>query len=363
MRNIAVIFGGRTVEHDISILTGLHAAMHVEGARVHLVYLNRENKMSTGRCLADIDFHMNAVKRAKRCWFAEGHLHRGGRKTKIDAVLNCCHGGVGENGELAGYFKVAGIPITSCDYISAANMQSKIRTREILSAVGFKQPKYFVVDRDCKPSAHFVNVAGTPRNDLDFPVIVKPDTLGSSIGISVARNEEELRGALELVFEMDSRAIVEEFFEDIEEVNCSAMRAMNDVKVSSCERIDTKREFLDYESKYLDAGSGFIKKGREIEEQKDYSEIKELTRRAYELFGACGVVRADFMIKGETVYLNEINTIPGFLAYHLWVRAGIPYALMLEMLIKQAIADAELSKSVKTVFKSDILAKNRGLVR
>jgi D-alanine-D-alanine ligase len=352
MRNIAVIFGGRTVEHDISILTGLHAAMHIEGARVHLVYLNRENKMSTGRCLADIDFHMNAVKRAKRCWFAEGHLHRGGRKIKIDAVLNCCHGGVGENGELAGYFKVAGIPITSCDYISAANMQSKTRTREILSAAGFKQPKYFAVDK-----------GGGVVGGIDFPVIVKPDTLGSSIGISVARNEEELASALELVFEMDNRAIVEEFFENIEEVNCSAMRAMGEVKVSACEKIDAKREFLDYESKYLDAGSGFIKKGREIEEQKDYSEIKELTRRAYELFGACGVVRADFMIYRDTVYLNEINTIPGFLAYHLWVRAGIPYALMLDLLIKQAIEDAELSKSVKTVFKSDILAKNRGLVR
>ena len=352
MRNIAVIFGGRSVEHDISILTGLHAAMHIENAKVHYVHLNRENGMSTGGRLSDIDFYLTSTKRAKRCWFAEGNLCWGMRKVKIDAVLNCCHGGVGENGELAGYFKVAGIPITSCDYKVAADIQSKIRTREILGAAGFKQPKYVAVDKE-----------GGWVGGVDFPVIVKPDTLGSSIGISVARNEQELVSALELVFEMDGRAIVEEFFEDIVEVNCSAMRAMGEVRVSACEQVDSKREFLDYESKYLDATSGFIKKGKTPGEEKDYSEVKELTRRAYELFGASGVVRADFIIKGDAVYLNEINSVPGFLAYHLWSRAGISYPLMLNLLIKQAILDAEACKSVKTVFKSDILTKNRGLVR
>jgi len=352
VKNIAVVFGGRSVEHDISILTGLHAAQHIENARVYYVYLSRENKMSTGGCLADIDFYMTSTKRAKRCWFAEGYLCRGGRKVKIDAVLNCCHGGVGENGELAGYFKVAGIPVTSCDYVTAANLQSKIRTREILSAAGFAQPKFVAIDK-----------GGGWLGGIDFPVIVKPDTLGSSIGISIARNEVEVADALDLVFEMDNHAIVEEFFEDITEVNCSAMRVMNEVRVSACEQIDSKREFLDYESKYLDATSGFIKKGKTPGEEKDYSEIQELTRRAYELFGACGVVRADFLIKGKKVYLNEINSVPGFLAYHLWARAGMPYALMLDLLVKQAIIDGERSGALKTTFKSDILTKNRGLVR
>jgi len=308
--------------------------------------------MSTGSCLADIDYYINSTKRAKRCWFAEGCLCRGGRKIKIDAVLNCCHGGVGENGELAGYFKVAGIPLTSCDYISASNLQSKIRTREILGAAGFVQPKFVAVD---KGSAWL--------GGIDFPVIVKPDTLGSSIGISVARFEVEVVEALELVFEMDNRAIVEEFFENITEVNCSAMRVMNEVRVSACEEISSKREFLDYEGKYLDATSGFIKKGKNPGEEKDYSEIQKITRQAYELMGASGVVRADYMIVGKKVYLNEINSVPGFLAYHLWARVGLPYAVMLDLLVKQAISEANLSKSVKTVFKSDILTKNRGLVR
>jgi D-alanine-D-alanine ligase len=326
--------------------------MHIENARVYYVYINREGKMSTGERLAEIDYYLTATKRAKKCWFADGFLCRGMRKVKIDAVLNCCHGGAGENGEVAGFFSVAGIPVTSCDYISAANIQSKVRTREILNSAGFLQPKYVAVSNDESWSG-----------GIDFPVIVKPDTLGSSIGINIARDDAELETALELVFEMDNRAIVEEFFEDIIEVNCSAMRAMGEIRVSACEEVSSKRDFLDYESKYLDAASGFIKKGRKPEEEKDYSEIKELTRKAYELFGASGVVRADFMVVGDKVYLNEVNSVPGFLAYHLWVRAGMPYALMLDLVIKQAVADAEAGKSLKTVFKSEILTKNRGLVR
>lgn len=355
IKNIAVIFGGRSVEHDVSILTGLHAATHIENAKVYYVYLSRDNKMSTGAGLANIDYYLKSTKRGRRCWFADGCLCKWGRKVEIDAVLNCCHGGVGENGELAGYFKVAGIPVTSCDYISAAALQSKIRTREVLTAAGFRQPKYIAVEKQ--------EVGNFSLKDIDFPVIVKPDTLGSSIGISIARTIEELSAALELVFQMDTRAIVEEFFENITEVNCAAMRAMGEVRVSACEQIETKREFLDYESKYLDATSGFVKKGKEPGEEKDFAEIKELTARAYELFGAGGVVRTDFIIANDLVYLNEINTIPGFMAYHLWARAGFQYALVLELLIKQAIAESEEARVLKTIFKSDILAKNKGLVR
>jgi len=354
MKNIAVIFGGRSVEHDISILTGLHAANHIENARVHYVYLNRENKMYTSNRLADIDFYLNKTKSAKSCWFADGFLcRRRARKIKIDAVLNCCHGGVGENGELAAYFKVASIPVTSCDYISAAILQSKSRTREMLTAAGFKQPKYITVNKEDAEIATFP----------DFPVIIKPDTLGSSIGITIARTNEELRDALELVFQMDNRAIVEEFFEGITEVNCAAFRSMEKIKVSACEEVNSKREFLDYESKYLDSASGFIKKGIESQEKKDYSEIQQLTRRAYELFGASGMVRADFIIHGGKTYLNEINTVPGFLAYHLWARAGVPYGLLIHLLLKQAIVNFDSDLSLKTVFKSEILPKNRGLVR
>ena len=362
MKNIAVCFGGRSVEHDISILTGLHAGNHIENARVHYVYLNRENKMFTGDRLADIDHYLSSSKPARRCWFADGCLCWGmRRRVKIDAVLNCCHSGVGENGELAAFLRVVGVPVTSCDYVAAANMQSKSRTREILTAAGFEQPRYRTYEKSpfetkgwqALPDGVFA---------LDFPVIVKPDTLGSSIGISIARNEAELLAALELVFQMDTRAIVEEFFEGVTEINCAAMRVMNETKISACEEVDRKREFLDYEGKYLDPSSGFIKKGKEAEEKKDYSKIKELTARAYELFSASGVVRADFLIHGERVILNEINTVPGFLSYHLWQRAGMPFALVIDLLIKQAIADYEDKKSLKTVFRSDILTKNRGLV-
>lgn len=351
MKNIAVIFGGRSVEHDISILTGLHAVKHIDNYRVHYVYLTRDNQMLAGDALADIEGYITGKQKVRHCHFACGCLYIKKRAVKIDAVLNCCHGGVGENGELAAYLAIAGVPITSSGYIAAADMQSKTRTREILTAAGFKQPKYAAV---------------TSVNDtlsLDFPVIVKPDSLGSSIGITVAHNEAELRDALRLAFTLDKKVIVEQFLSDIREVNCSAMRVNGEIKISACEEINKKSEFFDFDSKYLDSGSGFIKKGKQDKPKKDHTEIQSLTKKAYELFNARGVIRADFIIAKGKIYLNEINTVPGFLAYHLWARAGVPYGVVIDGLVKQAVVDATSRSEQITIFKSEILAKNRGLLR
>ena len=357
MKNIVVIFGGRSVEHDISILTGLHAAKHVEGYRVHYVYLTRENQMMTGENLSNPDCYTNEKlrARAKMCHFADGCLIIRRRTVKIKAILNCCHGGVGEGGELSAYLNVAKIPVTSCNHITAATLQSKARTREILSANGYRQPKWKCINT---PTANI---------DLLFPVIIKPDTLGSSIGISIANNETELDNALAIAFSLDKKVVVEEYLSDITEINCSAMRVGNEVIVSQCEEIHNKNKFFDFNTKYLDSGSGFIKKGKNTEadakKQKLFEKIRELTKKAYELFDARGVIRADFMISNGKIYLNEINTVPGFLAYHLWARTGIPYGVVIDGLIKQAVKDFHNQNTFVTTFQSDILKKNRGLVR
>ena len=355
MKNIAIIFGGRSVEHDISILTGLHAVKHVEGCRVHYIYLTRDNQMLAGDNLSDINCYVNEKLRARPCHFANGCLYIKRRAVKIDAVLNCCHGGVGENGELAGYFAVANLPITSCNYKSAADMQSKSRTRAILRGAGFTQPKYACLSDKAQTV------------ELPFPVIVKPDTLGSSIGINIANSNDELQAALDLAFALDKKVLVEEYLPDITEINCSAARIGNQILISECEEINNKNDFFDFDSKYLDSESGFIKKGKDpkldAKKQKVFAKIKNLTKRAYELFDARGVIRADFIISNGKVYLNEINTVPGFLAYHLWARTGIPYGVVIDGLIKQAVKDFQNQTTLTTTFQSDILKKNMRLVQ
>ena len=378
MKNIAVIFGGNSVEHDISILTGLHAARHVENFHVHHVYLTRDNQMLTGGNIANIDAHINNKIKGKHCHFRDGKLYIKNKSIPIVSALNCCHGGVGENGELSAYLSVAGIPVTSSPHVSASIMQSKTQTREILQRNGFVQPKFVTFSRDeINPSAVQINdvLHTLIINQINFPVIVKPDTLGSSIGINVANNETELGNALEIAFKLDRAVIVEQFLQNIREINCSAMRVGNQIKVSECEQICTKKQFLDFDTKYLDAESGFIKKGKDENgkklrkapqgednaDQKLFDEIKQMTARAYQLFGASGIVRADFIVVDNQIYLNEINTIPGFLSYHLWARAGIPYGVLINEAVTQSIHEFKNRNPEISSFKSDILVKNRQL--
>jgi len=301
--------------------------------------------------LSNIDFYINngAKRRARECFFSGGALYKkgilGARKvTNADVVLNCCHGGVGEDGRLAGMMEILGIPITSCPSAVAAVLQSKTRTREVLSKNGFDQPKVGV---------------------SDFPCIVKPDSLGSSIGISVVRDQEGLGAAVDLAKSLDDEIIIEEFLENAIEVNCSAFKFGDKVLVSGCEVMEKTAEMLDFKSKYIDEGSGFIKKSGREEKCEYEEEIKELTKKAYEIFGAHGIVRADFLVvpgDGKArVVLNEINTVPGFLSYHLWQKVGIPYATLIEMLVDETLRTPKSGK--KTDFPSEILQKNRFLVQ
>jgi len=363
--NIAIIFGGKSVEHDISILTALHAAKHVmEDKRVHLVYLSRENEIVVGRALGNLDFYTSRKGRVNRAWFGDGCLYKRAsfgrvkKVAKIDCVINCCHGGVGENGSIAALMDIAGIPVTSPPLHSAANIMSKSMTRDILGMAGFVQPDFNVYsDVDA-------------LREAKFPVIVKPDALGSSIGISVAQDELELKAAVELAFSLDNKVIVEEFIVDAVEVNCSAFMHGGKILISECEVMNKKDkkglDMLAFEDKYLDADSGFIKKSGEEEEKVDpkmlavFEEVGKLTKKAYEIFELGGVVRADFLVADGRVILNEINAPPGFLAYHLWMKGGIPYGALLDLLVEEAMSNRE--KRLCTTFESDVLGQNRALV-
>ncbi|MDR0462587.1 MAG: hypothetical protein LBG88_04670 [Christensenellaceae bacterium] len=362
--NIIVIYGGQSVEHDVSILTGLHAAKHLpRSAKIRLVYMARDGQMlASGRrgVLSKIDYYLAKVGKPAPCWFTNKTLcTRWGfltRRFVVDSVVNCCHGGPGEDGRLAAFFDVLGIPVTSCGPEAALAFQSKSRTREILTKSDFAQPTYQVLKGK--------GVANVPFDA--FPVIVKPDTLGSSIGITVANNQDELDSAIEFAFTMDDTVIVEQFIKSATEVNCAVFRCGGKTITSACEVITKQGDMFSFDTKYLDSGSGFIKspRGKKTatpkQRYKYEDEIKTLAARAYDLFGARGVVRADFLVADDKIYLNEANTIPGFLAYHLWKGIGLEYTTLLQMMTEQSISASK--KTLETGFSSDILQKNRILV-
>ena len=352
MQNIAIIFGGRSVEHDVSILTGLHAARHVrDDVRVYLVYIDKQNRFWVAKNLKKL--------RVRECHFSNGYLCVGRRRTKIDVALNCCHGGIGEGGELAVVVGVAGVPLVGPGYESARSMMSKVLTRKILQAAGFAQPQIYS------------DIMSDTLQDIVHSVIVKPDTLGSSIGISVVKSKDELDSAIELARSFDNSVIVEQFIEGALEVNCAAFQSNGEIILSECEVMKKNEGLLGFDDKYLGEVPQFVRKGSggkiapaPIDPQlvPIFDKIKELTKRAYELFGASGVVRCDFLVVGDEIYLNEINSVPGFLSYHLFIRAGIPYGVLIDMLCREAITKHANRRTLVTEFPSTVLEVNRLLV-
>lgn len=354
MKNIVVVYGGRSPEHDISILTGLHCAKHItDDYVVRLVYITRRNKFMLGGGGID-DYISGKCDRWAECRFANGALYKcgvlGKKVCDVLCVVNCCHGGSGENGELAGLMNIAGIPMTGCGAMSAYNQQSKTATREILTAHSFVQPKFQRVSKD------------NPQEiKIDLPVIVKPDCLGSSIGIMVARTAEELRNGLDLAFTMCDTAVAEEYIADAREVNIAVMRKNGGLAVSAPEVVGGKN-FFSFEEKYFNTESGFVKKGAGADDEfirEHEAEIGELAKQAYEIFGSCGIVRSDFLITPERIILNENNTVPGFMAYHLFLKKGVPYGVIIDDIINDAVDKFRASRTLKTEFGSEILLKNR----
>jgi len=289
MLKVGVIFGGNSTEHDVSILTGLHLAKHItEAYQVILIYLTRDNRFVLGSRKIDKYISRKAEKAKK---FSKWN--------KLDCVINCCHGGVGEDGTLAAVLKFYNVPITSCDNISAWLQQSKIATRQILTSAGFIQPKFEVI-----------TAMDISKIKLPLPVVVKPDLQGSSIGITIVRSQEELKSAVSLALTLGERVIVEEFIPNMREVNVAVMRENGKIITSSLELVGSDK-FFSFEEKYFNTESGFVKKTSRTPDDEFLSKIeaqvKEMAKHVYQLFGSSGVIRVDFMVAGEKIILNEIN--------------------------------------------------------
>ncbi len=344
MLKIGVIYGGKSTEHDVSILTGLHLAKHItEAYQVVLIYLTRDNRAVVGSRKID-DYISGKAGKAKlfRHWY------------QLACVINCCHGGMGEDGTLAAALQFQGVPVTSCDAVSGWLQQSKIATRQILTAAGFLQPRFQVVTS-----------ADISQIKLPLPLVVKPDLQGSSIGITVVHTPDELSAAVSMALGLGERVIVEELIAEMREVNVAVMRERGNIITSALEVVGSEK-FFSFDEKYFNTDSGFVKKSGQTPDDaflaKVEPQIKKLAEQAYQLFGSSGVVRVDFMVQGEKIILNEINTVPGFMAYHLWLKAQIPYGVVIENLIQDALKRQQQKQHYITHFDSDILAKNRQLV-
>ena len=315
-KTVGVFFGGMSNEAEISVITGMYAVNLLRGTRWQVlpVYLPPEGGMLLGNYKSVSEF--SDAPKGTPVTLADGALVREGKRkplARIDVALNCCHGGMGEDGTLAALLRWNNIPSASPAQAESAVFMDKSLTK--IAARGLDipvAPALTVSERSWRADALQTQAQVAA---FGYPVVVKPARLGSSIGLTVAHGEEELADALGLAFTLDDKALIERYFPEKRDINCAACRMGGEVMTSPCEEVFSAEELLSYAEKY--------QKGKGSQCPADLpasvsAQIGADTRRLYEAFGMRGVVRADFLVVGEQVYFNELNIVPGSLAGYLF---------------------------------------------
>lgn len=388
--NVAVFFGSRSCEHDVSIISALQLmeAAKTAGFFVTPVYISREGLWYTGDALFDVETFRNFNPMAKDITRVNmdvsanaGDLwawppQRAGLFAKvpapvahIDVAIPVLHGMHGEDGTLQGLFEMANIPYASSGVLGSSVGMDKIVMKQTLRGAGFPVLDFVWFTRD-ELHADRDSVIERIERKIKYPAFVKPASLGSSIGVSRAENREELSRALDLAASYDRRILVEVGITRPVEINCAALGYGEDVRTSVCEMPLSagNDSFLDFFEKYLrNAGAA----GGESRGMKSLSRlmpapigdeltgrIQEMTEAIFRLLDCRGTVRIDFILdQNDMLFVNEPNTIPGSLAFYLWKACGLEFPDLVEKMVEDALrANADKNSSV-FAYDSTILQK------
>ncbi len=372
--NVAVVFGGISVEHDISIITGVQTLNAVDKRVYNVipVYIDKVGEWYYSPDFFDVKIFSDGFKKLKSikkvAFCGDKFLYIKGKNKlrkwqQVDCILLCTHGGNGENGALQGFLEVVGVPYTSCSVFSSAACMDKVAMKNILKQAQIPVIEGCVVkekDFEFSQAASIKEV----ENKLRYPVIVKPANLGSSIGISVCKNKTQLVRALKNAFQFDKKILVEKFIENMKEVNVSVFVSEDEFRFSQLESPKGKNKFLSFDDKYIsqqNKSTGMVNCGRELPAKVGFEvkkQILKIAKTACEELDCRGVVRIDFIIETETgkIYINEINTIPGSLAFYLW-EDSFSFDLLLDKLIQSAILGVKKEKQKIKSFASSVLSR------
>lgn len=364
---VALIFGGRSVESDISVITAVQAYKNLDKRLfdVEPIFMyNGDFYMDGMKTLADFTPFLE-VKHTKVVLTLGGFYavkkNKLSKRYKPDAVLVCCHGGEGENGTLQAMLDFQGIPHTSSGVLASSVCMDKAVSKELFENMLLNVISNLVIFRD-EFRVDADKVMFHLESFLSYPLIVKPASLGSSIGIRTANCYDELREAIEVACEFDNKIIVEQKLVDFIEVNCAAFAENGQIIVSETEQPLSMHDYLTFEDKY---STGKMSGGGHIipaEIGNLNSIIKANTERIYRELDLRGVVRVDYLVDRvrNKVYINEINTVPGSLAYYLFEPLGITYKELLAKIIFEAIARAQKESGERYSFSTGVLENFKG---
>ncbi len=381
-KTIAVLFGGRSAEHEISVISGLQLiqAMDVLRYRPVPVYIDQEGRWFTGDALYNKQFYKRLPAsrgEAQEVTLLPKPGARGltvidqGKVTNevlpIDIFLLCFHGQFGEDGCIQGLMELADVPYTGCNLVSSAVAMNKYLCKMFLKAHDIPVLPSVLLEKSASMkdlASAAAAVRRTPGLE-NFPLFIKPNNLGSSIGIGKAQNDQELKACLAKVFKYDFQAIVEPCLQDMFEINISVIDT-GEATTSVVEIPVSSGGALSYEDKYMrggkskkgnDASSGMASLTRIIDPQ-DLGEgfktaVTNYARKSFNALGCSGIVRFDFMVDKNSgqIYFNELNTIPGSLGFYLWVKSK-PLRLYTEN-ITTLIERAEWTHQMKSSLLRD----------
>jgi D-alanine-D-alanine ligase len=393
---VGVVFGGRSVEHDVSIITGLQAcAVLDERHQVVPIYVDREGRWFTGATLRDVATYRAPVLDAEPVMLDLGSgllrpapaapadaprrrgLFGGGggseatatpQPIRLDVVIPATHGTQGEDGALQGVLELADIPYAGPTLEGAVLAMNKAITKTVLRAAGVPVLEDLTLRRDDYEREGPEAIVARVRARFGLPVYAKPASLGSSVGVTRCADEAALADALQLAFELDRVAIVEPAVEGGMEINCAVLgRPGEELRVSACDRPASTDGFLSFEDKYLradgksqDKSAGMASALHEIPAQipdEQTAAIQELARRAFTAIGGAGVARVDFLIDAQQrIFVNEPNTIPGSFAFYMFEPAGLPFVDLMDALIDLALAEHAAKRATTRTFESNLLA-------
>ena len=361
---VAVIFGGNSVEHEVSVISGLQAFAALDREKYDAIplYLSKDNRFYTGEGIGDIKSYKNlseCLKKADQVIPVKGEqgvdlvyypLKRFGKPVaaSFDVALPVVHGTNVEDGTLMGLLEILGVPYAACDVTASALSMDKMRMKSVLEAAGLP----------VLPALEFTGqayasdgetVMGKIEDTFAYPVIVKPVNLGSSVGISRATDRQSLQASLDLAAGFSERILVERAVPNLREINCAVLGDEHDAQPSVCEEPINATDILSYTDKYMSGGKGA--KGSKSAGMADLKrrcpaelpdgmteQVQELAVKAFRALGCLGVARIDFLNDKESgeLWINEINAIPGSLSFYLWEAVGISFKELLDRLIALA---------------------------
>ena len=360
--NIGVFFGGRSTEHEISVISASQAmhAIDCDKYQVTPIYITKQGLWFTGDALFEVANYRDIDALLKQCVqvymrpeYGNYNIYRAKKPlfgndvlVHLDAVIPVLHGSNGEDGTFEGVLETIGIPYAGCNTLASANGMDKITMKMILQAEGIPVVDY-VWFTDKQWFKQRDELVARIESKLGYPVIVKPANLGSSVGIGKAADRDQLIAKVDEAEVYSTRIIVEHMVEDLQEINCSVLGDCDDYETSVLEQPIMSGDILSYEDKYMGGHKGA--KGMQASSKRFPADLPEdVTRHIQHLAGetfrvlSChGVARVDVMIDGKSgdVFVNEINTIPGSLSFYLWDNKGqgISFTQLMDRLVQLAL--------------------------